>query len=299
MKTKVLIAGGTGLIGEALVKLLTSIDYDVYVLSRKETDLSKKIYHWNPTLKKIDLQAIENTAILINLVGEGIADKPWTKKRKEALLNSRILPTQFLFEQFKHSQYLQHYISASGINCYGYVHPNQLHTENTPYGNDFLSQIVQKWEKSAEIFSPVCLVTCIRISVVLTNKGGALPKIAQPIHYHLGAPLGSGKQWIPWISLHDLCRLFAHTIQKQLSGKYNALAGTHSNQDFTKELAKFLNKKLWLPNVPGFILKAVLGEMSSVVLDGLQASNEKIKSTGFSFEDDTLHKAFERSYQKN
>ena len=113
---------------------------------------------------------------------------------------------------------------------------------------------------------------------------------------YLGAPLGSGKQWMPWISIEDINRVYAHIVANQLEGRFNALAGSVTNKTFTKELAQVLNKPLWLPNVPSFVLKIALGEMSSVVLEGLQADNAKLLDAGFQFKDTSLRAFFEKEY---
>lgn len=291
MKT-ILLAGGTGLIGKELSLKLKSEGYQVRILSRQKSDYTKGIYNWNPYDGIIDAEAIKNVDILINLVGEGIADKKWTGERKKALIDSRVTPTNFLYESFKNTTSLQQYISASGINCYGYDNYDKIYTEEDVFGNDFLSQVVEKWENAANQFKNICLVSKLRISVVLTPNGGALPKIAQPIKLYIGSALGTGKQWMPWISMEDLLRMFVFVTQNKLEGTYNALANTNTNKKFTQELAFFLKKPLFLPNVPAFILRLFLGEMSTVVLEGLQASNDKIKNKGFTFMHKNLQDAF-------
>ena len=205
---------------------------------------------------------------------------------------ARVTPTNFLYESFKNTTSLQQYISASGINCYGYDNYDKIYTEEDVFGNDFLSQVVEKWENAANQFKNICLVSKLRISVVLTPNGGALPKIAQPIKLYIGSALGTGKQWMPWISMEDLLRMFVFVTQNKLEGTYNALANTNTNKKFTQELAFFLKKPLFLPNVPAFILRLFLGEMSTVVLEGLQASNDKIKNKGFTFMHKNLQDAF-------
>jgi uncharacterized protein (TIGR01777 family) len=140
-------------------------------------------------------------------------------------------------------------------------------------------------------------VVKIRTSVVLAKEGGALPAIAKTVNNYVGAPLGSGKQWMPWISMEDMVEVYVHTIEKELDGTYNALAGSVTNKDFTKTLGKVLKKPLWLPNVPAFALKIVLGEMSSVVLEGLQADNKKLLATGFSFKHTELEDALVEIYE--
>lgn len=158
-----------------------------------------------------------------------------------------------------------------------------MYKEDDPYGKDFLSQVVQLWEDAAERMPESVKVSILRISVVLTKDGGALPKIAKPVKFGIGSPLGSGKQWMPWISLEDLTSAFLHLMEKRQKGTFNALAGFETNKNFTKILAKSLKKPFWFPNVPAFVIKLLFGEMSTVVLDGLKADNSKLKNTGFEF----------------
>jgi uncharacterized protein (TIGR01777 family) len=294
-KKTILVAGGTGLIGKALVKRLLEIGHEVRILSRK-ADKENKIFGWSPNQKKIDLDALEGVEVLINLVGEGIADKRWTKKRKQALIDSRVETTHFLASQLDNMPQLKQYITASGINCYGYDNYEKKHVENEPFGNDFLSQVVKKWENAADKFAVRTKVAKIRTSVVLAKEGGALPTIAKTVYNYVGAPLGSGKQWMPWISMEDMIEVYAYAVEHELDGTYNALAGSVTNKEFTKTLARVLKKPLWLPNVPSFVLKLILGEMSSVVLDGLQADNSKLLQTGFIFKDQELEGALEKIY---
>lgn len=292
----ILIAGGTGLIGKQLSIYLKSKGHEVRILTRGKTNKEHALYHWNPVKEEIDKESLQDVSIIINLSGAGIADKRWTQQRKKELIDSRTVPAQFLATQAKNIKSLEHYISASGVNCYGYENNNKLYSEDDAYGDDFLSNVVQQWEKSADLFASFTKVTKIRISVVLLKDGGALPKIAKPVRFGFGAALGSGKQWMPWISDHDLIRLFEHVMNNSLEGTFNALAENSTNAEFTKAVAKTLKKPLFLPNVPSFLMRLVLGEMASVVLDGVQADNSKIKSVGFQFEDNHLDKVLLRYF---
>jgi uncharacterized protein len=291
----ILIAGGTGLIGKVLVKRLIDLGHEVRVLSRK-ANKEKNVFGWSPSEKRIDLDALEGVDVLINLVGEGIADKRWSTKRKQALIDSRVKTTHFLASQLDNMSSLKQYISASGINCYGYDDYTTKHPENDPFGADFLSQVVKKWEAAADKFAVRVKVVKVRTSVVLAKEGGALPAIAKTVNNYVGSPLGSGKQWMPWISMEDMVEVYVHAIEKNLDGTYNALAGSITNKEFTKTLAKVLIKPLWLPNVPSFVLKLILGEMSSVVLEGLQGDNSKLLQTGFIFKDQELEGALKKIY---
>lgn len=288
----ILIAGGTGLIGEALSDFWKKKGHEVRILTRKATDRSKGLYQWDLKKGLIDEQALKNLDVVVNLTGAGIADKKWTAARKKELIDSRVDAAKVVAKYGPKMPQLKQYISASGINCYGYNQPERLHVETDPFGTDFLSQVVEQWEAAADLMKPLGPVAKIRISVVLTHKGGTVPKIAKTIKNYIGAPLGTGKQAMPWISLTDLVRVFDHVLTHKLEGAYNAVAGNPTNAEFTKALAKSLNKPLLLPNVPAFVLKLLLGEMSTVLLDGLKANNSKLVATGFELEEKELEEVF-------
>ena len=289
----ILIAGGTGLIGKKLTANWKSAGHDVRILSRGKTDLEKNIFHYSIEKKEIDPLALENVSVIVNLTGAGIADKRWTKSRVEELYSSRIDSTEFLFEKAKNLSSLKQYISASGIICYGFDQPEKLFVESDPIGKDILSDITLKWEQAADLFSSICPVAKIRISVVLSNEGGALLPISKPVKMGFGAILGNGKQGVPWIHLTDLVSLFDVAMQQKWNGAYNANAGNTTNEELTRTIATVLNKRIWLPKVPAFALNLVLGRMSTVVLDGLKADNSKIKSLGMIFKHPELKGALE------
>ncbi len=290
----ILIAGGTGLIGRKLVDKLEERGHSVAVLTRSPKKAGE--YKWSPSEKMIDEDALKAVDTIINLAGAGIADKRWTEKRKKEIIDSRVKTTKFLYNLSDKIPELNQYISASGINCYGYDQPDRKHPETDDFGTDFLSVVVKRWEEAADLFDADYKVAKIRTGVVLDSNGGAMEKIAKTIKSFVGAPLGSGKQWMPWLTIDDMVSLYVHVVEHQLEGAYNAMANSHTNKEFTKELAKYHKKPLWLPNVPSVVMKILLGEMATVVLDGLQASNAKIKDTGFEFEHTELKKAIASVY---
>lgn len=297
VKRIVLIAGGSGLIGQEVQKELNKCGHEVRILTRKK-DQKAPYFHWDPKKKEIDRAAIKGVQVIINLAGAGITDKKWTDKRKEIIFNSRMKPTQFLHEVSQNIPSLAQYISASGITCYGYEDPIKIYKETDEFGTDFLSTVVKRWEEVADLFSPQQKVVKIRTGVVLTEKGGALPKISATIKNHVGAPLGSGEQKMPWITLKDIARVYVHAVNNQLDGAYNASCKNTSNAKLTKEVAKKLNKTLWLPKVPSFALKLALGEMASIVLEGVRIDNSKILQSGFEFEHKTLDEALAYIYDQ-
>ena len=297
VKRIVLIAGGSGLIGQEVQKELNECGHEVRILTRQENP-EAPYYNWNPKSKEIDKEALKGVQVIINLAGVGIADKRWSDKQKEVIFNSRIKPTQFLHEISQNMPALTQYISASGITCYGFEDPLKIYTESDEFGTDFLSTVVRRWEEVADLFSPQQKVVKIRTGVVLTEKGGALPKISGTIKKYVGAPLGSGEQKMPWITLKDIARIYVHAVNHQLNGAYNASCANISNEKLTKEVAKHLQKPLWLPNIPAFVLKLVLGEMSSLVLEGIRIDNSKILDTGFEFKHKTIDAALKYIYDE-
>jgi uncharacterized protein (TIGR01777 family) len=297
-KQIILLAGGTGLLGDRLRQYFEEQEHEVRVLSRQPSAPAKRRYHWDPVKKKIDKQALAGVTVIINLSGAGIADKRWTPARKKELLDSRVEPNVFLAELAPQMPKLRQYVAASGINCYGYGHPEKVFVETDAFGPDFLSQLVEKWESAADLMQPFCQVTKVRISVVLTEKGGALETIAKPVRMGFGSPLGDGKQWMPWIHWFDLMRIFDFLIRQELPGVFNALGEVVDNAHFTKTLAKQLDKKLWMPKVPAFALKLLLGEMSTVALEGVNASNAKLKAAGFKLEYPKLENALAELFPK-
>jgi uncharacterized protein (TIGR01777 family) len=285
----ILIAGGTGLIGQRLVKSLESCGYTVNVLSRNPK--GKNQFFWNPLLNEIDESCLAEVDVLINLSGAGIADKRWSNQRKEELFSSRIGTNTFLFSLSAKMPRLKHFISSSGINCYGYNDNERRHLESDPFGTDWLSGLVLEWEKSADLFKDKCGVAKVRTAVVLDKNGGALPRMLTPVKLGIGSALGSGNQNMPWIHAVDLVHIFEHVIGKELCGAYNAVAACDTNKEVTHAMAEVLNKPFWFPAVPAFLMKLLFGEMSSVLLLGLKASNDKIKDTGFTFQFPELKEA--------
>jgi len=293
---KVLISGGTGSIGSLMADFLHRQGHEVGLLSRSEkNDGTFKTYKWNIKDNYLDPEALESCDYIIHLAGAGIADKAWTAGRKKEIIESRVLSTDLLYNQVKkHKTPLKAFISASAVGYYGQVTSNKNFTEKDKSANDFVGKTCFLWEQAAEQFEDLGIRTVrLRIGVVLMEKGGALEKMVQPIRMGFGSPLGSGKQYIPWIHVDDLIGMFYKALTSDdMSGAYNAVAPEPANNaEFTRILARVLNKKLWLPNVPAFVLKALLGDRASLVLKGSRVSSQKIESTGFTFKYTSLEPA--------
>lgn len=299
MKEKVLIAGGSGLIGELIQAELEKSNYSVRILTRNLKKCDNKVFfYWNPMRKEIDLSAVEGVTTIINLSGASVVDKRWSKQRKNELIDSRVYPAVFLAELVQQIPDLVHYISASGINCYPLDNNQKVYTEEDDYGTDFLSEVVEQWEMAADGFKPHCKVTKLRISTVLSSKGGALQKMEKPFKNYIGSPIGNGKQMMSWVHEHDLVQAFIHIMQNKLEGTYNLTAEQVTNREFSKVLAKKLNKPMIPVGVPEFILNIVLGEMAEILTNGVKIDATKIKKTGFDFKFPTIDIALNSIYNK-
>ena len=294
-KEVVLITGGTGLIGSVLQTILLDADYEVILLSRNAKN--KNSYLWDVEKNFIDKQAILKADHLIHLAGAGIADKPWTEARKKEIIDSRVDTTSLLIESFKqHKKELKTVIAASAIGYYGFKTSKHIYTETDAPATGFLADTCVTWEKATSAFNEISeRLVQIRIGVVLDKNGGALKKMAQPVHFFAGAAIGSGKQYMPWIHVKDLCDMILYTLKNQKThGIYNGVCSTHiTNEDFTKAIGKALHRPILLPAIPAFIIKALFGDMAGMVLEGSRVSNEKIKETGFNFKFENIDLALE------
>ncbi|MEQ8581864.1 MAG: TIGR01777 family oxidoreductase [Marinoscillum sp.] len=283
---KILITGGSGLVGTHLSKMLKNAGNEVTHLSRSpDPSGDYPTFTWNLRARFIDEEAFSGVDHIIHLAGAGVADKRWTKDRKKVILESRTAGIRLLHEYvIRLGIRLKSFISASAIGYYGSDTGTEVVTEASPPGDDFLARVVQAWEAEADIFREITTVSKVRVGVVLSEKGGAMVEILKPIKYFLGAPLGSGQQIMSWIHIDDLCRIFQFVMEKELSGTYNATApNAVTNEALTRLLAKTVNKPLFLPNVPAVMMKLLLGEMSQIVLGGSNVSAAKIQKQGFKF----------------
>jgi uncharacterized protein (TIGR01777 family) len=292
----VLITGGTGLICNQLTFLLKSKGYEVIHLSR---NISKKqhapTYLWDVEKKTIDAQAIEKADYIIHLAGAGIGDKRWTTKRKKEIINSRINSANLLFEAIKNSnKKIKAFVSSSSFGFYGAITTSTIFFEQDKAANDFLGHTCKLWENSTLPISEMGIRTVIiRTGVVLGKNASALEKIMVPVKLGIGSPIGDGKQYMPWIHLDDICGIYLKAIKdNQMTGIYNAVAPEHiTNAIFMKTVADVLKKPFIFPNVPAFIIKLIVGEMSVIVLKGSKVSPQKIMAAGFKFKFTTVKNA--------
>lgn len=300
MKKIVLITGANGMLAKQVAKELEGA-YTIRFLTRKVTRTNE--FLWDLVNKTIDPNALKGVHTVVHLAGSSIADKRWTKKRKELILSSRVDSARLILEECKKNDItLEAFVSASAVGYYGTSNTDTIYTEENESGSDFLSTVCKEWENAAyafELSGVAKRVAVLRIGVILSKNSGALQKIVRPIKSRIGSAIGTGMQYMPWIHINDLSRLFNFVIvNKELSGNFNAVAPEHvTNNELTKRIAKVLHRKLILPNVPGLVIRALFGEMGGIVLDGSRASSDKIVSNGFEFEygelDDALSSVME------
>ena len=286
---KLLIAGATGLIGNALVEECLSLGIEVHYLTTRKSKLQSKNnlkgFYWNPSKGIIDKEAFKGVISIINLAGAPVS-KRWTHSQKKLILNSRIDSAVLIYNTLKEIEHsVSHYISASGIGIYP-SSLNHLYSESsTEKAQTFLGKVVVEWEAAADRFSQLNIkVTKVRTGIVLSEEG-ALKQMMKPIKMGFGAFLGSGEQWQSWIHINDIVGIYLYLLKKGLPGIYNAVSPSPvSNKKITQLIANHFNKSIWLPNIPKFVLYMVLGKMATIALESQLVSAEKILNEGFQFQ---------------
>ncbi len=296
---KILITGATGLIGQELVELLLQNNHIVHYLTTSPHKIKNTTncygFFWNPAEGKIDENCLDGVDTIVHLAGASIS-KRWTKAYKQELIESRILSANLLFNLLKKGQHqVQHFISASGTAIYPDSNSTIYDESSTQKDDSFLGNVVIKWEESADQFQLLNIkVTKMRTGVVFSSKGGALLEMIKPIKMFVGSGFGSGKQMQSWIHLTDLANLYYWVIQNQIEGIINAVApNAISNQELTKAIAQQLKRPLFLPNVPQFVMKLILGEMHILLFNNKKIIPQRALSLGFHFQFDTIQKALQ------
>ena len=298
----VLITGGSGLIGSRLSEILLSKGFSVSHLGRRQvtkiqarhTDSKEKssfikTYYWDIEQGIIEEEALLKADYLIHLAGAGIADENWSDARKKEIIESRTKSIGLITDKLKTiPHHIKSFVSASGIGFYGADTGDERISEQHTAGMDFVTDCCIQWEAAADEIQSLGIRTVIlRTGIVLSEKGGALPKLTQPVRWGVGAALGTGKQWQSWIHLDDLCELYLKSLMdERMKGFYNAVAPNPvTNYDLTKLSAEVLKRPFWFPNVPAFALKLVFGEMADIVLGGNYILNKRITlETDFSYQ---------------
>jgi uncharacterized protein (TIGR01777 family) len=285
---KILITGGTGLVGKRLTAMLKERKHEVRILSRNPKGLNE--FKWDVSKSFIDDKALDNIDFIIHLAGAGIADKRWSNERKKVIIDSRVDTANLLFHKIKAQNIsLTGFISASGSNYYGAQTSDKIFEEKDDAGTDFLGDVCQKWEAAANQFKELNIpVTILRTGVVLSKKGGALEKMKTPVI----SPLGAGQQYMSWIHIDDLCNVYIKAIEEDFRGVYNTVSPEYqTSNSFSKTLAKAIKRPYLSIAVPGFLLKLVFGELAIILLEGSRLSSQKIENKGFVFKYSNLKEA--------
>ena len=294
---KVLVTGATGLIGTELVSLLLqngiSVNYLTTSKNKIVNELNYNGFYWSPEKGIIDENCLMEVDSIINLAGANIS-KRWTNSYKQEIIESRLLSSALLFNAIKNNpNQVKQIVSASGTSIY----PNSdtvIYDENsTQVNNSFLGNVVIKWEESTDKFASLGLKVCkLRTGIVLSTKGGALVEMLKTIKIGLGSSFGSGKQIQTWIHIHDIASLYYFAIKNNLDGVYNAVSPNPvSNEELTFTIAKVLKKPLFMPSIPKFIMKLILGEMHELLFENRNLSAKKIIDKGFVFKYKTIDEA--------
>lgn len=294
---RVLITGATGLIGQEMVKLCHEKDIKVNYLTTSKSKIVQeenyKGFYWNPKAKEIDADCFKEVDAIVHLAGATVS-KRWTPSYKKEILSSRTETTALLVSTLRESTHtVKQVVSASAIGIYPDSLINYYDESHNEISSSFLGQVVSVWEQASDEFLKLNItVSKIRIGLVLSNKGGALMEIVKPIKFGLGAAFGNGKQWQSWIHIHDLANLFLYVLQNNLSGVFDGVApNPTSNSELTKTAASVLHKPLFMPNIPKFFMKLILGEMHILLFESQRVSSKKIADEGFLFKFNYLEPA--------
>mgnify|MGYP006087311859 FL=1 len=302
-RKKILIAGSSGLIGTQLVAFLDTGDHEVWRLVRRESDSNKNEITWNPSKGEINAKELEGFDVVIHLGGVGIGDKRWSKKRKAAIKDSRIKSTELLSKTLASLEDKPDlFMLGSAIGYYGNRGDEEL-DESSSCGEEgyFLSDVCSQWEGSADPAKEVGIRTVhLRTGIVISAVGGALGKMLLPAKMGGGGPIGSGKQWMSWISMDDQIYSMYHLMMSEgTSGEYNLTAPNPVRQkQFAKTLGKVLRRPAFAP-LPGFMMKIMFGEMGvRLTLDSLKVLPKNLQESGYEFIHENLEDALADSLGK-
>lgn len=302
---RILITGATGMVGKALCSHFTQAGYKLNILSRNPSKDTRQIRHysWDVEKMEIDLLAFDDVETILHLAGANIAEKRWTDQRKKELISSRKDTTQLLRDTIEKHQFpVKLIISSSAVGYYGAITKSSILNENSPAGSDFLADICKTWEKEALKFNELGIRTVIfRKGIILSEKGGFYQKLKPLAKKGINTTFGTGQQVMPYVSLNDLIQAYQYSIDHpKIKGVYNMVSPEIVTMN---ELATSLNlsfgKGKFTPRIPSFALKLVLGEQSSMLLNGTAVSSAKITSEGFVYRDTNIKELFKLFNSKN
>ena len=301
---KLLVTGATGLIGKNLITHAKQRRISIHFLTTRKGECINsdglKGFFWNPEQDEIDDSCFEGVDTLIHLAGANIS-KPWTAKNKKDILESRLNGTRLLKKTLDRLK-----IKMNSICCAGAIgiYPDSIddiHDENSPLSQqNFLQKVTYAWEQESKALSKNSInLSIFRIGLVLTKEGGLLSKLTTPVNFFLGAAFASGKQWQSWIHIDDLSRLFFKAVDDGWEGTFNAVAPNPISQiNLIKAIGKTLNRPVFLPNIPAFLLQLFMGERSLLILGSQRVSAKLILSKGFKFQFPYLQLALNDIYKK-
>jgi len=284
------------LIGRKLSAILTEKGYNVSILSRTlDQNINYPVYLWDPEKNRIDPEAVRNSDHIIHLAGAGIGDKRWTPKRKKEIIESRTKSGRLLLDSVLISGIkIKTFISASATGYYGSKTSDSIFNEDYEPAKDFTGEVCRLWENAADRFAENGVRTVkIRTGIVLSSEGGALNKMIMPVKLGFGSSIGTGRQYLPWIHIDDLCNIYVKAIEDiKMKGAFNATAPDFiTYSDFISVSSRILGKTLWAPDIPRFIIRLAFGEMSVILLEGSKVSCEKIIAGEFQFKFPDLESA--------
>lgn len=300
---RILISGSHGLVGSALLNLLTTNRHEVVRLVRQQRTPGTSEVAWQPDKGFIDTERLEGIEAAVHLAGENIAEGRWTSEKKRAILESRVKGTALLSESLaKLSRPPAVFVSASAIGYYG-NRGDEVLTENSAAGNDFLSDVCQQWEKATTPATEKGIRTVLaRFGIILAEHGGALAKMLTPFRMGIGGRIGNGKQWMSWIALEDVVGAIQFMIHDRfVNGPVNFVAPNPvTNAEFTKTLGNVLSRPTFLP-VPAFGVRLAFGEMGdALLLAGQRVAPAVLQARGFGFNwprlEPTLKHLLHRTY---
>ena len=292
----ILLTGGTGLMGRALCRHWAQQGHQLTVWSRRPQQVAALCGAEVRGIGRLEELAEEPLDAVLNLAGAPIADRPWTRKRKALLWASRISLSEKLLAWLEaRAQKPRVLLSGSAVGWYGDGGERELHEDSPPVSKDFAAQLCGAWEETAQRAEDLGIrVVLLRTGLVLAKEGGMLKRLLPPFKLGLGGPLGSGRQWMPWIHLADQIALIDFLLQhEQASGPYNACAPQPvRNRQFSQALGRALGRPAIVP-APAFVLRLVLGELSGLLLGGQRALPTRLSAAGFRFRFTDLDAALE------
>ena len=305
---RILITGATGNVGKFLVDKLYSLNYELFFFTTSFNKLNffknkAKGHYWNPSKNIINLELLCKIDCIIHLAGSSIA-KPWTSSYKRKIFNSRVLSSRFLFDKInliKNKTQIKKIISASAIGIYMDSLTESYKENSIPIVNNFIQDLVYKWEKSVDRFKEINISVCkLRIGLVLMKKSGILKPIEVFSKLNFGIVFGHGKQFQSWIHIEDLISIIVFVIEKKLNGIYNCVAPNPVDQEtLTRKTLLNLTRKHYIFHISKKITRLIMGEMSILALDSQNVSSEKIQKNGFIFKYIKINNAIKSLYNIN